>query len=604
MAPSRNKLIATLASAAMVASLCPVGAAFAADRVVPSGVPAGMHGGVAVLEADAVATVKSLIAALPDSETITAAPMGTYDNQILAVIAAFNALSAQDQAVIDGTSFGGQSYGRQLESAEWAAAAKHEVDNSTTLGNGTYNASTTPALSSEYSKGKSTSPRQRPWHVTDVTVVDGQAFGTVTVESSTYTYIYMSGQRFENVATSGDSTFLNVPIDLNSTQYLTGYSTSMVTEIAFSLTTTIEEPAEEPEPGPGEGDQPGTDPVPGPGEGDRPGTDPVPGPGEGDQPGTDPEPAPQYTTNEIVAMIEALPTDPYVYTIANVIQVHAVQEAFATLSADQQAAVNALVLPRGTTCERALEVAQWAILSLYVTDNSTTLADGVYTLDPDALKTDMGSSASARQNNWSVVKITVSDGHAMATLRRNGGNTPAASVYFEGRVIPCNADGTFTIPFVQNAHLYFATKPATAVASTTGVSYHLDTTIDLSGITPAPLEDPTPAPSPTPGPQEGSDTPVVPVPGSNNTGITTPVAAGGALGGLTSSGKTSSAAKTASAGAETATGSTVAAKSDAQGDDALDGADVSPFAVGGGFAGILALGGGGFAALFRKREQH
>ena len=131
-----------------------------------------------------------------------------------------------------------------LECAQWALNALREVDASTTLGAGTYSASTTPALSSEYSKGKSTSARQRPWSVKDVTVVDGKAYGTVTVQSDTYTYIYMAGQKFQNTAGKNQhSTFENVPIDLNSTQYLTAYLTSMQTEIVFSITTTIDESA-------------------------------------------------------------------------------------------------------------------------------------------------------------------------------------------------------------------------------------------------------------------------------------------------------------------------------------------------------------------------
>ena len=249
LARSANKLIATLASAAMAASLCPVSAAFAQDAPGLSGAPAAMHEALSdavVLEADAVTTAKSLINALPDAPKITAAAAGTYDAQIAAATAAYDALSETDQKALDTETCltSNQPYGRVLECAQWALNALHEVDASTTLGAGTYSASTTPALSSEYSKGKSTSARQRPWSVKDVTVVDGKAYGTVTVQSDTYTYIYMAGQKFQNTAGKNQhSTFENVPIDLNSTQYLTAYSTSMQTEIVFSITTTIDESA-------------------------------------------------------------------------------------------------------------------------------------------------------------------------------------------------------------------------------------------------------------------------------------------------------------------------------------------------------------------------
>ena len=104
LARSANKLIATLASAAMAASLCPVSAAFAQDAPGLSGAPAAMHEALSdavVLEADAVTTAKSLINALPDAPKITAAAAGTYDAQIAAATTAYDALSETDQKALD-----------------------------------------------------------------------------------------------------------------------------------------------------------------------------------------------------------------------------------------------------------------------------------------------------------------------------------------------------------------------------------------------------------------------------------------------------------------------------------------------------------------------
>lgn len=207
---------------------------------------ANSEDGIALLADSDVDSAKALIAALPGAAQVTAAEKGTYDSQINAAVAAYEALDQAGKTTIDtdmapSTS---QSYGRVLESAEWAMKAIADCDNSTTLADNTYTETTTPALNSEYSKGKSTSSRERPWSITDVTVANGKATGTVTVASSSYTYIYMGGKKIENSAPSGsNSTFKNVPIDLNSTQYLSAYSTSMRTEIVFSLTSTIDEPS-------------------------------------------------------------------------------------------------------------------------------------------------------------------------------------------------------------------------------------------------------------------------------------------------------------------------------------------------------------------------
>ena len=206
--------------------------------------------GITALSDSDVAAAKALIAALPTAPQVTAAEKGTYDSQIKAAVDAFNALDEADQQTLDTTEVDGgtQSYGRTLECAEWAMKAIADCDNSTTLADNTYTEATTPELSSEYSKGKSTSSRQRPWSITDVTVAAGKATGTVTVESKTYDYIYMGGKKIENSAPSGsNAVFKNVPIDLNSTQYLTAHSTSMATEIVFSITSTIDESTGAPE---------------------------------------------------------------------------------------------------------------------------------------------------------------------------------------------------------------------------------------------------------------------------------------------------------------------------------------------------------------------
>ncbi len=610
LARSANKLIAALASAAMAASLCPVSAAFAQDATELSGAPAAMHealDGAVVLEAEAVTTAKSLINALPDAPKITAAAAGTYDAQIAEATAAYDALAEADQKALDAETCptSNQPYGRVLECAQWALNAMREVDASTTLGAGTYSASTTPALSSEYSKGKSTSARQRPWSIKDVTVVDGKAYGTVTVESDTYTYIYMAGQKFQNTAGKNQhSTFENVPIDLNSTQYLTAYSTSMRTEIVFSITTTIDESATGGSTGGGSGEG---------GGGSTGGGTENPGGGSGSG-GQE-----TVTPAQVTKLIAALPSDPYKITIADVCQIHDTQVAYESLTDEQRSQVDVIPLPSGVSCQRALEVAVWAVQSLAITDNTTTLADGVYYLKQGDMKSDMGISVTHRNFYWSVMKIVVSNGKATATLKRSGGNTPIASVYFEGRVLDANQDGTFTIPIALNTDMYFSTKPRvdSTTDSTVGLSYHLNTTFDVANAKPdATLEEDANGTGDNTGGSGDGDS------SSESTGATTgpvnttgnvgSVGNGNALGLTSSSNNKKASTKTAAAdsdfgAAATSANSVSGARSgSAAGDDDADAdtATIPPLAVGGSFAGVALAGGAGFFALFRKREQH
>ena len=192
--------------------------------------------------------VKELIAALPDIKDVTA----KNETQIKAAENAYNALSDADKATLDdqkNTPAGKeQSYGRVLESALWGLEVLKKVDNSTTLPQGKYSASTTPALTSSSSKGKSSSSRIRTWTVTEVTV-DGQgkAVATIQVDSGTYTTLRTNGETYQGTVSGAGkhkvTTFQNVPIDLNSTFYIAAYSSTMGTEIGYSVTTEIDESA-------------------------------------------------------------------------------------------------------------------------------------------------------------------------------------------------------------------------------------------------------------------------------------------------------------------------------------------------------------------------
>ena len=184
--------------------------------------------------------VKAMIAEL--SEDPTEYTLADRE-KIEQINTAFASLSEDDQAVLDTeTPDGTQPYGRILETAYWGVLACEEVDNTTTLKDGIYDASTVPALGSTYSKGKSTSSRQKPWSIKSVTVENGKATAVIAVQSSSYTKIWTQGKYFDKTNTSGNSEFAGVPIDLNGTLYLAGVSSSMPRPIAFSITNEIAEP--------------------------------------------------------------------------------------------------------------------------------------------------------------------------------------------------------------------------------------------------------------------------------------------------------------------------------------------------------------------------
>ncbi len=191
--------------------------------------------------------VASQIEALPaDAREYTAADR----QRVETVWHAYEALSEADQAALDSRTTHpetSQPLGRVLESALWTVWSFDIPDNSTTLPDGVYDASSEPALNSEYSKGKSTSSRQKPWSVKEVEVRDGKAYATITVESDTYSGIMLHGTVYARTNTSGNCEFADVPVDLNSTFYFNGVSTTMPIPIAFSLTTFIDEPENEPE---------------------------------------------------------------------------------------------------------------------------------------------------------------------------------------------------------------------------------------------------------------------------------------------------------------------------------------------------------------------
>ena len=200
---------------------------------------------VVVEESSALDFVLASIGGLSnDPRNFTAADA----ERVEAIQAAYEALSAEDQATVDSTfnhpSGDGQSYGRILEAAVWAVRS-FTTDTSTTLAPGTYTTTTEPAVSSSSDKGKSDSSRVRNWVVESVEVSeDGQATAVIYVIDdkgkvlTSYPSVWVGGELYNKDSNNR----YTIPVELNGITYLGGISSAMPRPIMYALSTTIEEP--------------------------------------------------------------------------------------------------------------------------------------------------------------------------------------------------------------------------------------------------------------------------------------------------------------------------------------------------------------------------
>ncbi|MBR3262399.1 MAG: sirohydrochlorin cobaltochelatase [Lachnospiraceae bacterium] len=164
--------------------------------------------------------------------------------KVEAIQAAYEALSAEDQATVDSTfnhpSGDGQSYGRVLEAALWAVRS-FDTDTSTLLADGTYT-----TVTSESSKGKSDSSRVRNWWVESVEVAGGKATAKIYVTSgaataskvTSYPTVWLGGESYA----IDSNHYYYIPVDLNGTNYFGGVSSSMPRPIMYALNVEIAEP--------------------------------------------------------------------------------------------------------------------------------------------------------------------------------------------------------------------------------------------------------------------------------------------------------------------------------------------------------------------------
>ena len=151
---------------------------------------------------------------------------------------AYDALSDADKAVIDSmiVEYGTQSYGRVLENAVWGLEATSALNNSTNFANGSY----LDHFVVSSSKGKSTSDKERTWSLSDITVKNGKATGTlVSDQSSTFTSVIINGTTYNNIAAVGEKSKFEIPLALGSTMSFVAVSNTAVKGgVAYQLTVT------------------------------------------------------------------------------------------------------------------------------------------------------------------------------------------------------------------------------------------------------------------------------------------------------------------------------------------------------------------------------
>ena len=179
--------------------------------------------------------VKELIAGLErDPDAVT------EDNRasIEEARAAYDALSIADQQQLDTETLAKeQSYGRILESAEWALEVLVPIDNSTGLTDGDY----TKFIHSSSNLGKSNSRRTKSWSIAKLTAKGGYLAASIRCEGeSTFRTLRIGNITYTANVIDGIPEF-EVPFKENETLYFTVDTNEKADSIAYALTSSIDE---------------------------------------------------------------------------------------------------------------------------------------------------------------------------------------------------------------------------------------------------------------------------------------------------------------------------------------------------------------------------
>ena len=180
-----------------------------------------------------VEEAKQLIAALPaDPDTVTEADRPAIE----AATAAYDALTAEEQALLDNTQFSkDSSYGRWLEVAQWGLLAQQPIDSSLGVVDGDYSA----YVKSVSNMGKSKSQRARTWSVVKLTVTGGKATALVRCGSeSAFVKMRVGGVDYGANVVGGVPEF-TVPIAVNGTTTFTVDANAISDSVPYQIQVTL-----------------------------------------------------------------------------------------------------------------------------------------------------------------------------------------------------------------------------------------------------------------------------------------------------------------------------------------------------------------------------
>ena len=182
--------------------------------------------------------------------------------------------------------------------------------------------------------------------------------------------------------------------------------------------------------------------------------------------------------DEVKALIAVLKADPDEITEADREDIERAGQAYAALSADDQALLDEEIYSKNQTYGRWLESAEWALLALTSMDSTANLADGDYSALASST-CDMGKSTSARSREWTVAKLVVANGKFTALVRCDGvsafRNMRVGGVDYAAGLV----DGVpeFEVPFKVNEPVYI-TVDANELADS--IVYRLQVVLDTS----------------------------------------------------------------------------------------------------------------------------
>ena len=210
-------------------------------------------------------------------------------------------------------------------------------------------------------------------------------------------------------------------------------------------------------------------------------------------------------------LIAVLPHDSFTVTESDTSPVNLANSVYEMVPENVRASFDKEVVSSSRAYDRYLENAVWAVDSLGKVDDTTQLTNGTYTQGITSTS-GMGKSTSRRAYGFTVKKITVKDGHAVAVIEH--GATTSATVLLGGKQYPNlqkenNKKSYYEIPVDLNSTFHFSVKGKLDTAETDAITYEMTISLDENTAKPdkEPETDDGSSGGPTPGGEDGGNKP-------------------------------------------------------------------------------------------------